>query len=171
MRSKFENKCLGCGADTGNPKFCSRSCAAKVNNKISPKRKKSVEKEVLCINCGSELGRRGKYYCSSTCSAQHRSFLIYKSWLEGTEEGLSAIGTLKKGIKDWLRKERGDQCEKCGWSEVNPFTGVVPIEANHKDGNYRNNRPENIELICPNCHSLTSSYRAANAGMGREWRR
>jgi hypothetical protein len=30
--------CPVCGRDTRNPKFCSRSCAARVNNVLVPKR-------------------------------------------------------------------------------------------------------------------------------------
>lgn len=26
---------------------------------------------------------------------------------------------------------------------------------------------DNLRLICPNCHSLTSTYRGANRGQGR----
>ena len=37
----------------------------------------------------------------------------------------------------------------------------------HIDGNSDNNSEENLRLICPNCHSLTSTYRGANRGHGR----
>lgn len=32
----------------------------------------------------------------------------------------------------------------------------------HADGNYKNNNEDNLELICPNCHSLTYNYKSAN---------
>jgi len=32
-------KCLECNIETENPKFCSKSCSAKFNNKKFPKRK------------------------------------------------------------------------------------------------------------------------------------
>ena len=32
----------------------------------------------------------------------------------------------------------------------------------HKDGNRFNHSLSNIELLCPNCHSLTQTYRARN---------
>jgi hypothetical protein len=55
---------------------------------------------------------------------------------------------------------------KCGWGEVNKFTNKVPIEIEHKDGNCENNRLDNLELLCPNCHSLTSTYKGANKSEG-----
>lgn len=53
-------------------------------------------------------------------------------------------------------------CMKCGWAEVNPHTGLIPTEVNHIDGNRRNCRPENLEILCPNCHSLTPTHKGAN---------
>ncbi|MGV8961879.1 MAG: HNH endonuclease signature motif containing protein [Candidatus Saccharimonadaceae bacterium] len=36
----------------------------------------------------------------------------------------------------------------------------------HIDGDSQNNTEINLRLICPNCHSLTESYRGANKGKG-----
>jgi hypothetical protein len=55
----------------------------------------------------------------------------------------------------------------CGWSEVNPKTKIVPLVADHIDGSWKNNREDNLRLICPNCDSLTSTYAGSNKGNGR----
>lgn len=32
------------------------------------------------------------------------------------------------------------------------------LQVNHKNGNWLDNRPENLEFICPNCHSQTEGW-------------
>ena len=65
---------------------------------------------------------------------------------------------LQKGLKKHI-------CEQCGLIE---WQGKpIPLELHHKNGNNRDNRIENLLLLCPNCHALTVSYRGKNKGNGR----
>jgi hypothetical protein len=36
------------------------------------------------------------------------------------------------------------------------------LELEHKDGDNKNNERNNLEMICPNCHSLTETWRGRN---------
>ncbi len=75
--------------------------------------------------------------------------------------------SISSHIRRYLFIRSNSQCELCGWNQINIFTKRIPLEINHKDGNFMNNNEDNLELICPNCHSLTSSYRSLNFGNGR----
>ena len=70
-------------------------------------------------------------------------------------------------IKVYLIKIKGEKCEQCGWDKKNEYTNKVPIEMDHIDGNSENNKLDNLRLLCPNCHSLTKTYKGANKGYGR----
>ncbi|MGH7716001.1 MAG: HNH endonuclease signature motif containing protein [Vulcanimicrobiaceae bacterium] len=63
-----------------------------------------------------------------------------------------------------------EACSRCGWAERHPTTGRIPVEVEHIDGDWRNNRPANLTLLCPSCHALTPTYRALNWGRGRQTR-
>lgn len=76
-------------------------------------------------------------------------------------------GGYEKFVKDYLLEKFDNKCSKCGWGETNPYTKTIPLEIEHINGNAYYNRPENVTLLCPNCQSLTKTYRGANRGKGR----
>lgn len=121
-----------------------------------------------CINCNKETARPSYKYCSNQCQADLKYNNYIKSWKNGEVLGLQRLGVVSGHIKKYLRKKYNNGCCVCGWSEVNRYTGTVPLVADHIDGNWRNNIEENLRLICPNCDSLTSTYAALNRGNGRK---
>jgi HNH endonuclease len=56
-----------------------------------------------------------------------------------------------------------NRCSLCG---AEPFWRgrPLPLEVDHMDGDWRNNRVENLRLLCPNCHSTTDTYRGRAKG-------
>ena len=55
---------------------------------------------------------------------------------------------------------RGRCCQVCNHTDWN---GVdIPLEVHHLDGDRLNNTLENLQIICPNCHALTETYRGKN---------
>lgn len=64
------------------------------------------------------------------------------------------IKLLEEGYKE-------HQCENCKQREW--LGNPIPLELHHIDGNRNNNILENFQLLCPNCHALTKSYRGKNS--------
>jgi len=61
----------------------------------------------------------------------------------------------KRLIKENIKKY---ECEICG---INEWNGKkITLELNHIDGDNSNHKLINLELICPNCHSQTDTYRS-----------
>ena len=125
----------------------------------------------ICINCNKEYISShidGKY-CSGKCQKEYEQKQWELKWLSGDIDG--SVNSLwrseSKHIKTYLLKKYNNKCSQCGWGEKNPYTGTIPLELEHIDGNPYNNKPENVTLLCPNCHSLTRTYRGANRGNGR----
>ncbi len=130
-----------------------------------------IRPESCCIQCGSPLPRWASKYCSNRCQAAYEHEEYIRDWKVGKVSGLKADDTVSDHIRRYLIEKYGEQCVRCGWNERHPVTGQVPITVHHVDGNYRNNREENLQLLCPNCHSLTETYQNLNHGNGRTYRR
>jgi hypothetical protein len=64
------------------------------------------------------------------------------------------VSALRRALREAGRPE---VCELCG---LGPKWNNKPLvlQIDHKNGNNRDNRPENIRFICPNCHTQTSNY-------------
>ena len=43
-----------------------------------------------------------------------------------------------------------NKCSRCGWNEKKPYSGIIPLEIEHVDGNYYNNSESNLLILCPN---------------------
>lgn len=137
-----------------------------INHMPNPKKPRSG-----CVQCMKETKRAGYKYCSNKCQQEYQYQKYIKSWKTGEKTGLRNIGVVGNHIKKYLRVKFGNKCVQCGWCEVNQKTGLVPLVADHIDGNWKNNTEENLRLICPNCDSLTPTYAALNKGNGRVNRR
>ena len=60
---------------------------------------------------------------------------------------------IKEGVKRRI-------CESCGLTQWQNMD--IPLELHHLNGDNRDNRLENLQLLCPNCHALTDTYRGKN---------
>lgn len=146
--------------------FCSKSCAATYNNKISIKRNKVVR---YCY-CGKKLRRYDKKYCSSLCLKKYNYLIYINKWkINEVSGGVGEFSEILSAyVRHYIFEKYNNKCFKCGWKEINQYTNKIPLTINHIDGNPLNHKEENLELLCPNCHSLTEFY--GSRGKGRKGR-
>ena len=120
-----------------------------------------------CTNgCGDLIKTNATKFCSLKC--QHEFNFERRSRL--VESGDYCVLQANKFLRKYLTRRFGEQCSRCGWAERHTKTKKVPLEVEHVDGNWRNNRLDNVTLLCPNCHALTPTFRGLNRGRGRAYR-
>jgi len=58
------------------------------------------------------------------------------------------------------------ECKVC---KINSWNNKeIILELHHKNGNEYDNRLENLEFLCPNCHSQTENFRGKNKHTGKK---
>jgi hypothetical protein len=62
-------------------------------------------------------------------------------------------------INEEVLQPRCSNCKLDTWMDQ-----PIPLELDHVDGNHENNALDNLRLLCPNCHSLTPTFRGKNKG-------
>jgi hypothetical protein len=101
----------------------------------------SCRKEFPCVVCKKPiLAGKNKKTCSRGCANIQRKGITYTS--QRPKDKVVAA----RAIKSRLLVERGVACERCGYSKKEI------LHVHHKNRNRSDNRSENLELICPNCH-------------------
>jgi Zn finger protein HypA/HybF involved in hydrogenase expression len=115
-------------------------------------------------------------YCNKICQKKFEHLSYIERWKRGLETGNSSRNTstlatcVSAHVRKYLFEKYGSACSQCGWNRVHPSTGKIPLTVEHKDGNFLNSSEDNLDLLCPNCHSLTLTYGSLNKGRGRETR-
>jgi len=111
-----------------------------------------------CKHCESEISNRN-VFCNNVCQREYQYKKTIEGWLNG--EVIMNNGALKisNNIRRYLFEIHNSKCQKCKWGEVNPYTMKIPLEVDHVDGDSQNNTPKNLNLLCPNCHSLTKTWK------------
>lgn len=158
-------KCENCNSEHdgsyGSGRFCSTKCSRgfstkgkrkEINEKVS-KRMKEIKGHLNAkpFKKGSD-SRRHTFTEEDRKKASSKLIEKHKDIFYGDFDKLS------KSLK---RKRLIEECEgKCIECGIDKWNGdSITLELHHKDGNNKNNIKSNLEMLCPNCHSLTDTFR------------
>jgi ribosomal protein S27AE len=129
------------------------------------------KKEKKCLNCGNTIPNMN-VYCNNSCQGEYQSKLKLNEWLNGENIFQKGGTSIPPWMKRYLFEKSNHKCSKCGWDKVNEVTGKSPLEIDHIDGDAYNNNIDNLRVLCPNCHSLTPTYKnIGNRESSRTYRR
>lgn len=137
----------------GNGKYCSKYCSG---NHVRGKRKKVNEANVSCANkdCKKPFyktpskmknSKSGLHFCCRECKDRSQKI-----------GGITKIMPQHYGSSDYPRNYRKTafnnlphKCNRCGWDEC-----IDILQVHHIDHDKTNVSIENLEILCPNCHTL-----------------
>lgn len=150
------NKCKKCERDFNPVKglinFCSLECRNSRSWSDDDKRKKSISakssEKLKIANNNKPIDYWEKI-------AKIRKENHKKQILTSNYEDLSF-----ESLRFRILYEQQNKCNRC---DLDEWLGQeLILELEHIDGNNKNNNRDNLEMICPNCHSLTKTWRGRN---------
>ena len=139
-------------------KYCCNEC------RIADTKITAGNEKLVCEYCGKEfVGRHGRKYCCNECCSAAKNEKRVQEWKDGLYT-LNPNDTLPESIRNYLFNKVNYKCEECGFEGYNKRTGKTILQIHHIDGNSANNREENLQVLCPNCHAMTDNYMGLNKG-------
>jgi hypothetical protein len=141
--------CPVCNRKTRNPRFCSRSCAAKVNNVLAPKRRPSG----TCSVCGVPVPRRNKYCHEHRSNKPLDRSQPIGAIADGSDHPACRHARLRQDARRHYLASCPHRCIQCGYDKhievchkrrLTSFPLETPISVV--------NALDNLVGLCRNCH-------------------
>ena len=114
-----------------------------------------------CLHCGKENKHsysKVNKFCDNRCQQDW-------TWINETvpriERGECTHNS--RVLKKYLIEKYGEKCFDCSTGNTWNNKPIV-LQLEHADGNSDNNMPENLKLLCPNCHSQTKFFGSKGQG-------
>jgi hypothetical protein len=124
-----------------------------------------------------ELRRKGYGYRSISRQTDGLPVNTIRRWVEGVsvdkaishnlaaeyfKAAFKPFGELRtdSARRAFLIRDQGHRCQKCQNTEW--LAQRIPLELDHIDGDRFNNCRNNLQLLCPNCHAFTETYKGKN---------
>lgn len=131
----------------GNGKFCSLSCASKVNGR---KRYENRPK-FTCAFCSIEFFRKKTLpkHGLVFCSRAHKDAAQRLGGIQEIQPPHYGTGGAAASYRATAFRVYPPRCNRCGYD-----THVKILVVHHRDRDRTNNTSENLEILCPNCHAI-----------------
>jgi hypothetical protein len=131
--------------------------------------------EGICKLCKEKFkynpSQKGGFYCSNKCQQEYYYEQNITDWLSKKITGRVRDDRPSGFVRRFMLEETEYKCSECGWGKPNPLNGIVYLEIDHIDGNRENGYKENLRVLCPNCHTLTDTYKNLNKHIGHHKKR
>lgn len=143
-------------SEYGSGRFCSCKCARGFSSK---EKRLEINKAVSSKLKGRKIPEENRINGAYTFTPEQRA--------KGLVNSKIATAIYQKNLK-WedcgYREKRKrlleEQSGRCYICKIEEWQGEkIGLELHHIDGKHKNNNKENIQLLCPNCHSQTKTDR------------
>lgn len=154
--------CMACGDATVNPKFCNKSCAAKVNGSLFPKRR-AVAVVRTCTVCEDFFSTTLRRLKCPSCFERRKNTPIHSDSKFGQFVKLTTrsksfhpswtYARIRALNRQWNSTLLKLPCAKCGYSkhvELAHIRGIATFK--RSDLLSEINGPSNVIQLCRNCH-------------------
>lgn len=173
----FYTNCHHCNKELRNirkdrpRKYCNNICQGNYLKQYADEQYNLNPK--LCKQCQQPLTRDqkndGNEFCCSSCAAIYTSSLKpkviqppLKYKLKSNDDTPFDMLTYNNKIRR-IMKEQDNSCAHC--HRDNWMGYPIKFQIDHIDGNRENNTRDNLEALCPTCHSFTPTWGAKNKGI------
>lgn len=142
---------------------------------LSPPQKLEVNVTKVCPTCDNSFDTvtyKEATYCSILCSnvSRRKRGTIQRNtrdeWRAELREKAEAYKARPFEQLGWdtqrkrVIEEQHSRCNRCGNSKW--MDEPLSLEVDHKNGDNQDHRRDNLEALCPNCHSLTPTWKGRN---------
>lgn len=138
----------------GSGRFCSVVCARAFSTA-------SKRTEINAKLSATNKGRKFKHKRKRALSDAHKESIRAGIAARSAAQPFEKWGWPRK--RSYIIEDQGGICNKCHKVSASDWNGKpLSFQLDHIDGDRRNNARENLEALCPNCHTQTPTWGVRN---------
>lgn len=144
----------------GSGRFCCKKCACSYSTKNSRHEINQKVKNAL-------IGRKASIETIDKMKESWKSRKSSNSYYRRSQTNIEDICVVDsiyttKYVKERLFRDnlKKYECEECGLYEWR--NKPITLQLHHKNGKNKDHRLENLQILCPMCHSQTDNYAGRN---------